>query len=148
MAFFLNREQYKAAFFALTQENQRFLRLFIALLSISECAGCLLNWSSLTHWTIPGIALNLTWLYWTLALKKAPSFYFACIPIAFWFVLIFDGLDVVSVFSSPDSFGPTAITSVLNLLLIAIFSRVIFSYRNQLRELKSRATIDITEVEK
>tara|TARA_B100001964_G_scaffold66258_1_gene75395 strand:- start:139 stop:492 length:354 start_codon:yes stop_codon:yes gene_type:complete len=117
-------------------------------LSISECAGCLLNWSSLTHWTIPGIALNLTWLYWTLALKKAPSFYFACIPIAFWFVLIFDGLDVVSVFSSPDSFGPTAITSVLNLLLIAIFSRVIFSYRNQLRELKSRATIDITEVEK
>ena len=88
------------------------------------------------------------WLYWTLAIKKAPSFYFACIPITFWFVLIFDGLDVVSVFSSPDSFGPTAITSVLNLLLIAIFSRAIFIYRKQLRELKSRATIDITEAEK
>jgi len=144
----LNREQYKAAFFALTQKNQRFLRLFIALLSISGCAGCLLNWSLLTYWTIPGIALDLTWLYWTLALKKAPSFYFACIPIAFWFVLIFDGLDVVSVFSSPDSFEPTAITSVVNLLLIAIFSRAIFIYRKQLRELKSRATIDITEAEK
>ncbi|MBI92714.1 MAG: hypothetical protein CME05_05805 [Gemmatimonadaceae bacterium] len=88
------------------------------------------------------------WLYWTLAIKKAPSFYFACIPITFWFVLIFDGLEVVDVVRSPDSFGPTAIMSILNLLLIAIFSRAIFSYRVELRKLKSRATIDITEVEK
>mgnify|MGYP004203533121 FL=1 len=92
--------------------------------------------------------MDLTWLYWTLALKKAPYFYFACIPIAFWFVLIFDGLEVVDVVRSPDSFGPTAIISILNLLLIAIFSRAIFSYRVELRKLKSRATIDVTEEEK
>ena len=148
MACFLNREQYPAAFFGVTQKNQRFLRLFMALLSISGCAGFLLIWSSLTYWTIPSLALNLMWLYWTLAIKKAPSFYFVCIPIAFWFVLIFDGLEVVDVVRSPDSFGPTAIISILNLLLIAVFSRAIFSYRVELRKLKSHATIDITEAEK
>ena len=71
-----------------------------------------------------------------------------CIPIAFWFVLIFDGLEVVDVVRSPDSFGPSAIISILNLLLIAVFSRAIFSYRVELRKLKSRATIDVTEEEK
>ena len=138
-------EPYKAAFFGLTENNQRSLRLFMALTSVNGCVGFLLEWSALTYWGIPGVALNLALLFWSIVIKKAPLYYFCIITITFWMVLIFNGLVVVDVLGLPDSLGPNSIVDILGLLLVAIFGRVVLSYRKEVKSFKSPVTTDITE---
>ena len=59
-------------------------------------------------------------------------------------MLIFNGLAVVDVLGLPDSLGPNSIVDILGLLLVAIFGRVVLSYKKEVKSFKSPVT-DITE---
>ena len=133
-------------FLELTSSDQTRLRIFMALMSVNNIFIFVVSQFNIGIFSWIGILLNVIVLYWSLDIKRAPSFYYRLIMWSFWFVLIFNGLHFTKSILRYPHLEISAIGSLVNLVLIYFFAQSILRYRKTVIESEQKSVRKITTV--
>jgi hypothetical protein len=125
---------YREIFSSLPHSDRIRLQSYAGITALMGLINFHLNYNGPAFLLGLSIVFSLLFIYWSIFWKRAPSFYFWLIPVSFWIVLIFDGLNVISIAFDSQIFWELKVTSFINLIVIAIFAKTIFKYRQILKK--------------
>ncbi len=135
------------AFFNISDKDQLMLRVFMISIPILNVPHLWIvnpllefNYNKFIVLLI-GLMINLTIVYWSLIIKKAPEFFFRMIPALFWLTLIFEGFSIISSVNSGKLVSLGVLFGGLKILLLIAICKSFFKYRKTTPSIKDNATV-------
>ena len=133
---------YSLEFFKLDSNDQKRLRIFLALVSIIKLAQSNLwgmeNYASVQ--LIPNLIQPVTCLvilYFSIFIKRSPAFFFLFITVFFWTVLFLDGTLLLYNLKTQQILDFEPFLRVIILGIVLFFSKTILKYsRSVVSEMK------------
>jgi len=125
---------YSLEFFKLDSNDQKRIRIFLALVFIIKLAQS--NFWSMENYAsvqlIPNLIqplVSLVILYFSIFIKRSPALFFLIITISFWGVLVLDGTLLLSNLKNQQILDFEPFLRVISLGIALFFSKTILKYR-------------------